>query len=176
MGRRGPRPEPTALKILKGNPGKRSLNLNEPEPPNVKDLKPPEWLDKRAKEEWYRLVPILSDMGLFTELDVFCLSRYCSTVSLWNQVAEMSQNSELIYEVKKENKMGETYTSHYRERPELSIMLKLSSDLLKYEKEFGMTPAARSGLNVDFTKRRVDGVPRSLYGDYDPFAPKPRGH
>ena len=32
MGARGPAPEPTALKILAGNPGKRKLPENEPQP------------------------------------------------------------------------------------------------------------------------------------------------
>lgn len=31
----GPKPKPTAIKILEGNPGKRPLNLNEPKPQRI---------------------------------------------------------------------------------------------------------------------------------------------
>ncbi|HZK10243.1 MAG TPA: phage terminase small subunit P27 family, partial [Clostridia bacterium] len=32
MATRGRKPKPTALKVLEGNPGKRPLNKNEPQP------------------------------------------------------------------------------------------------------------------------------------------------
>ena len=32
MGRRGPTPEPTVLRMLRGNPGRRPLNDSEPQP------------------------------------------------------------------------------------------------------------------------------------------------
>ena len=32
MAQRGRKPKPTAVKVLEGNPGKRSLNTNEPKP------------------------------------------------------------------------------------------------------------------------------------------------
>jgi len=38
---RGPPPKPTYLRILEGNPSKRPLNRNEPQPPPVETLDPP---------------------------------------------------------------------------------------------------------------------------------------
>jgi hypothetical protein len=32
MGKRGPSPKPTSLKVLQGNPGKRKINKSEPKP------------------------------------------------------------------------------------------------------------------------------------------------
>src|ERR1035441_5910662 len=58
MGYRGPIPKPTAIEIAEGRPGKRPLNGREPQPRAVTP-KCPAYLDKRAKEEWRRLVPIL---------------------------------------------------------------------------------------------------------------------
>ena len=50
MGRRGPAPKPTAIKILEGNPGKQKLNHNEPKPPTIIAIpKPPSRLLKDAK-------------------------------------------------------------------------------------------------------------------------------
>ena len=48
MGKRGPRPRPTALKLARGNPGKRRLNTDEPKPrTGVGDC--PDWLDKEGR-------------------------------------------------------------------------------------------------------------------------------
>ena len=33
MATRGRKPKPTALKLLEGNPSRRALNKNEPQPP-----------------------------------------------------------------------------------------------------------------------------------------------
>jgi len=50
----GPKPKPTAIKILEGNPGKRPLNLNEPKPLQIAP-ECPDWLLAEAKKEWNRL-------------------------------------------------------------------------------------------------------------------------
>ena len=44
-----PKPKPTKLKILEGNPGKRPLNLNEPKPKQVVP-KCPDWLMDDARK------------------------------------------------------------------------------------------------------------------------------
>ena len=46
----GPKPKPTAIKILEGNPGKRPLNLNEPKPLQIAP-ECPDWLLDEAKKE-----------------------------------------------------------------------------------------------------------------------------
>jgi hypothetical protein len=51
----GPRPQPTTLRLLRGNPGKRKLNRDEPQPeipPAVPD--PPPHLLPLARDEWWR--------------------------------------------------------------------------------------------------------------------------
>ena len=48
---RGRKPTPTHLKLVKGNPGKRPMNANEPVA--VGDLfYPPDWFNDEQKEEW----------------------------------------------------------------------------------------------------------------------------
>ena len=48
---RGRKPIATHLKLLRGNPGKRALNKNEPLP--IGDLvDPPEWLTEQQKVAW----------------------------------------------------------------------------------------------------------------------------
>ena len=58
----GPPPTPTNLKLLRGNPGKRKLNTNEPDPePAIPPC--PSHLDKVAKKEWRRVSKELLALG-----------------------------------------------------------------------------------------------------------------
>ena len=50
MAQRGRKPKPTAVKMLEGNPGKRSLNTGEPKP-EKKAPRCPAWLEDEAKKE-----------------------------------------------------------------------------------------------------------------------------
>lgn len=49
MAQRGRKPKPTAVKVLEGNPGKRSLNTAEPKP-EKKAPRCPSWLEDEAKK------------------------------------------------------------------------------------------------------------------------------
>src|SRR5205809_704789 len=80
MGRRGPKPQPTALKIERGNPGKRALPVDEPQlsefpravPSGMKGL---------ARREWLRLVDELADKGVLKVGDLRVFERYCRLVA-----------------------------------------------------------------------------------------------
>ena len=84
---RGPRPRPTHLRLLQGNPSKRPINRNEPKPPVLATVPAPpahlHSLDARA--EWERLAPGLHVMGLLTEFDLMPLSAYCQAYARWLQ-------------------------------------------------------------------------------------------
>jgi phage terminase small subunit len=58
-------PVPYNLRVLRGNPGKRRLNKNEPRPliPEVVP-EPPDFLNPYAQEEWHRIAGELSRLGL----------------------------------------------------------------------------------------------------------------
>ena len=59
MAQRGRKPKPTAVKVLEGNPGKRSLNTGEPKP-EKKAPRCPAWLEDEAKKEWKRMAKQLA--------------------------------------------------------------------------------------------------------------------
>jgi P27 family predicted phage terminase small subunit len=78
----GRRPQPTALKILRGNPGKRRLSPElEPTPPALDatfDTPPPELRgDRRAQAEWKRVAPLLRTCGLITQGDRGAVIALC---------------------------------------------------------------------------------------------------
>lgn len=87
MAQKGRKPKPTAIKILEGNPGKRQLNMNEPQP-NKKMPKCPEWLEDEAKEEWNRLAKNLNELGILTELDMAAFASYCQAYARWKEAEE----------------------------------------------------------------------------------------
>ena len=66
---------PTALKIVRGNPGKRALPKNEPKP--TVGAKVPGWLTVRGRKEWERLGPMLERNGVLTEMDAESLGELC---------------------------------------------------------------------------------------------------
>ena len=76
-----PKPKPTALKILQGNPGRRPLNKREPKP--KKSLRCPAGLSPRARTEWRRLAPELFRLGLLTMADQVIFAMYCETSSVF---------------------------------------------------------------------------------------------
>jgi len=78
----GRRKQPTALTVLRGNPGKRRL-APETEPAfaalDASWDRPPAELagDTRARREWRRLVPLLRDCGVVTQGDRAALVALC---------------------------------------------------------------------------------------------------
>ena len=70
-------PTPTALKLLRGNPGKRPLNDREPKPP-VGAQVPPHLLASPAfVAEWKRHSARLTRLNVLTEIDDDALAALC---------------------------------------------------------------------------------------------------
>src|SRR5262245_31110780 len=98
MARPGPPPKPTKLKLLEGNPGKRRLNRQEPDPPPLVDLAPPDHLDAIACDEWARVVPELTRVKLLTVVDRAALAAYCALYSRWVTAERLIAASGLTYQ------------------------------------------------------------------------------
>jgi len=77
MGLRGAAQKPRALRVLEGNQSKRPLNSNEPKPKSGK-VTCPRFLSPSAKDEWRRISPELSRLGLLTQVDRSALAIYAS--------------------------------------------------------------------------------------------------
>lgn len=75
-----PKPKPTNLKIIAGNPGKRALNDQEPVY-SEGDLAAPEWLSDEATAIWERLAVNLEANGLLTQVNRDLLAVYCDLIA-----------------------------------------------------------------------------------------------
>lgn len=134
----GRTPVPTAIKMCRGNPGQRPLNADEPTPPPA-DPTPPRLLDGLALEKWEEMAALLSRMGVFTQADRTTLERYCLMYENW--VA-------LVKHLKEHGATQITATGYSQVTAESVLEKQLRADLLAIERQFGMTPAARSSMKV----------------------------
>lgn len=159
MGRRGPPPKPTILKLVSGNPGGRPLNTREPVPPPIAmggapaEIASPAWLPPRAVEVWKQLVPRLASIGLARTLDEYMLARYCELLVMWmDDTAFLAKNGSK-YPIRAEAKRGKPgRILGFKPWPEKSLILRINRELMAIEREFGMSPSARSRITTSAEK------------------------
>jgi len=96
MGRRGPKPEPAKFKLIKGNPGKRKVNKNEPElppPPDVDESHPPKRLKGIAAEEWIRLYGSLVERGIVHVGNWTMFEEYCYVLGELRRIENLNKKT-----------------------------------------------------------------------------------
>ena len=130
--------KPTALKELAGNPGKRTLNKNEPKPVQRKPSCP-KHLVGEARREWNRMAKQLFDLGLLTEVDRAALAGYCASYSLWRKCRREIDEKGFTYE---------TESGYVGQRPEIAIGNRALADVRAFCQQFGLTPSARARMTL----------------------------
>jgi P27 family predicted phage terminase small subunit len=152
MGQRGPLPQPTALKVLNGNPGKRALNLADGVNPRVEIPPAPKHLSPEARKEWKRVTPILEELGLISGLDRAALGMYCQCVG---RLAELETafngKVKLLQEQKSLDYADAVYQvsmSTHKGYSQQSVIVQLirstRHEVHRYLMHFGLSPAARA--------------------------------
>jgi P27 family predicted phage terminase small subunit len=157
---KGRRPTPTYLKLLRGNPGQRPLNMNEPKPeiPN-EPPEPPSFLSGYAAEEWRRISVEAYRLRLLTQVDVMPLAAYCDAYDRWRTaketVAAMAERDPVMHGL-----IVKTQSSGAAPNPLVWIAANAAKDMVRFAAEFGMTPAARSRINagVDLDDGKFAGL------------------
>lgn len=152
MGKRGPAPEPSILKYIRGNPSKETLNTSEPTPPLVpQDFPPPKVLTAKGIEVWNDVVPKLSRMRVLTEADVPTLTRYCIETVLYLECYAMVQIDGEQYthwEPDPNSTEGALRIKYTQVAPWATQMHRHHAAMLRIEQEFGMTPSSRSQVST----------------------------
>ena len=130
-------PKPASLKLLEGNPGKRTVH----DVPKPRPTRPtcPSWLSQQAKAEWRRLAPELERLGLLTQLDRAAFAAYCQSYAHWRecQAVLVEQGSMYI-----------TVNGRLRERPEVEMAKRFAQLTRAFAVEFGRTPTSRARLSL----------------------------
>lgn len=140
----GRRKTPTQLKVVRGNPGRRPLPENEPEPEIVM-ADPPPHITGYALEEWDRVMPQLYALQLISEIDRAAFAAYCNAYGRWRDaeeaIARMAERDHLT-----KGLMIKTTNGNAIQNPLVGTANKAAADMMRYADSFGMTPSARARL------------------------------
>ncbi len=137
MGRRGPAPAPTRLKLLAGETRPSRLNRHEPEPlagfPEM-----PGDLDADAQAEWRHVELQIAATGIIRPVDRMLLRAYCEAASRYLQAVRLYASSGPLLP-DREHRGVVKNPLHQIVRDDEATMRALA-------RELGLSPSARSGL------------------------------
>jgi P27 family predicted phage terminase small subunit len=135
---RGRKPVATHLKFLRGNPGKRALNPNEPKP--IGDLAdPPEWMSEGQRAGWVYAIEN-APRGLLKKLDRSVLVTWVVAEDLHRQATG---------QVEKYGMLTKTPgTGAPMQSPYLPIVNKQAQIMLRAAEQLGFSPSARSRVQL----------------------------
>lgn len=142
MAKGGPAPEPTSLRIMKGNPSHRPINKAEPQPRAVAPTSPIP-LSERAIEFWNYFVPILASMKVLSEADGVPLANLCNAMCTLEEAQEMIKTEGLIMV----SKSGWLQISPFQSL--IQQQMKIIGDICS---QFGLTPSSRTKIKSNDNK------------------------
>lgn len=149
---RGRKPVPTQLRIVRGNPSKRPLPKDEPQP--ALDAQMPQWMSPAAEKHWPIVAEQLHAAGLLTVLDVPALALYCEAFARWQDANE---------KVVKHGAVVKGAAGYPVKSPYLSVANRAYEQMVRMLEQFGMTPSSRS---------RVTGTKPDQSAQYAKFVRK----
>ena len=138
MGRRGTKPKPTALHVLRGNPGKRDLNVHEPQHAPLDAAQLPDEIATNAiaRGEWERLAPGLAACGQLTYVDRAVMIGYCTKYAHWREREALAAKEPFLIR-------GQRGTMVH---PAIKIADAAFQIFLRAAIEIGLTPSSRSRI------------------------------
>lgn len=152
----GNRQKPTRLHVIEGTFRPDRAPKKEVAPRPVRSTDPPEDLDRYARKFWTENAPIIQRLGLLTEADLPSWRSLCLASSRYERA---NVRLRWIYQKRK--------ASHDEIRQEEISVERAEFSLRQLWAEFGMTPAARSRLDVyapppeneedDFARKYLSG-------------------
>jgi len=151
MGARGPSPTPTRLLQLRGS-WRAKQRPYEPRPRRTRP-RPPASLGDEARKVFLGLVRQLYAQQVVVGLDASALARYSDLLVDYWKAAEFVAKHGAVYVVRgKPTKDGEQGPAvGFRAYPQMALKIALASELLRLEREFGLTPSARTRVEVEVT-------------------------
>lgn len=152
MGKRGPAPKPTNLRLLQGARD-RDVNRNEPVARTGK-IDPPEGMSPEAKRIFHWAVRELEHMGIASPADRDSIACYAEAVEKHRQASTLLARSPVLVKGMHGNLVR---------NPALIVQRDAAQQIRQFAQEFGLTPSARA---------RIDNRADEADGD-NPFAAAP---
>ena len=138
---KGRKPQPTNIRLITGNAGKRAVPEDVPELPVVAALPdPPEQLSQQARVYWPELAKQLRNMRVLTDADLPALAMLCESYATYWEAMEGVRTHGII----------SVTPNKYIVRSEyLNTASKAMSECLKILTEFGLTPSSRTKVRTE---------------------------
>lgn len=146
MGKRGPAPKPTQLRVLHGD-RKDRINTAEPQPAAA-DVLPPDWLSDDALEVWDGLAGDLESKGVLTAWDTEAFANWCDAVARRRDAAVHVAEEGAVIEQPVYNKNGEQTGVRLSKSPWLLALDAADAQVQRYGARFGLTPSDRAQLKI----------------------------
>ena len=141
----GRKAKPTALKIVMGNPGKRAIPTNLPEPTGELD-QCPDFVSEEARAHWDYVTGLIQAIpGVSKRPDETTAALMCQAIADFMEASKvLKENGGNYQDV--ETKVGGIMT---RIHPGVAVRKSAMDQILKICVEFGMTPSSRTRLRTD---------------------------
>ncbi len=136
MSTRGPKPKPTSLKELQGNPGHRPLNKNQPKPKTP--VKKHRGMEPVQKRFWDDHAPELERLQVLTGIDTAAFRLMAEHYALAIKSSKRLHDEGLTVR----GKDGE------KKNPLAQIFKDNAMAFKAFAVEFGMTPSSRTRLKL----------------------------
>lgn len=150
MGKRGPAPKPTALRVLHGD---RRDRINDAEPqPAEGEVTAPEELSDDARAVWDQLAPDLIRVGVLTAWDVPAFVMVCEVLARYRQATKLVNGSALLVQG----------PNGFVKNPALLVQREAEVTFAQLGARFGLTPSDRSQLKVEPPGASGQGAERLL--------------
>ena len=159
IGLRGPAPKPSVIEISQGCPGKRKPSEREPKPRELSpaDLEDaPDGYDERECKWWRYYSDVLGSMRVLTEADRTALA------TLAKASAEREFNDEQLRAagtIVQDRKSG-----NWRISPVYKVGIAMRDRELKLLREFGLTPSARTRVQMVGDLGSRDELDDAIFG------------
>lgn len=144
-----------AVSELEGNPSDHAPR-QEIQFPVVKQVPAPVWVkDKRSREAWAQVAPMLEAAGVLQTADQVTLGRYVNYFAVYLDAHEHVMSESWVQPTSEDG-------VSIKPTPWMKMMNDASDKLLSMEKEFGMTPGARARMAI-----RAPDKPKDKEDDLD---------
>jgi P27 family predicted phage terminase small subunit len=137
MGRRGPAPKPTKLRLLHGDRPART-NHDEPQPPDGLPECPDDVSDE-VREVWDYTLGNLIVMGIATPADRDALRCYCEAVVTHRKACAILKRTAIL--------VPGAVKGTVIQNPAVRIQRDTAAVIRAFAGEFGFTPSARSEIH-----------------------------
>ena len=142
MGKRGPAPMPTQLKVLHGEKREERLNRAAPKPGGGKPIMPT-GMTPEAQKVWRRQMRAMDGLGILTAVDADSLRAYCEAVSRYAYAAKALGDSTPVWPGRDGNLVKNPLHQVVRDN---AMLIRL------FARDLGFLPSAREGLHVNSDK------------------------